>query len=198
MAVFSLQELDLASDPTWALIKSRVIEKVVVQMAEIEKALKPLIKSSYFPFTEGTKLKSAKISKGENYKGLPYVVLDYPALFSKENIFSYRILFLWGHHMAYSLHLQGQLLHTFKQYFLNNYAQHLPQQTRLYIHENPWENFNNEYYYTDLFSVDPSFIANKIEQHEFLKISNFEPIEQIENSPERACYYLQQYLLTLA
>jgi hypothetical protein len=198
MAIFSLQELDLASDPSWALIKSRVMEKVVEQMGEIEKALKVYLRNSTFSFPEGTKLRSGKISKGENYKGLPYVVLDYPALFNKEDIFSYRIMFLWGHHISYSLHLQGYSLHAFQSHFLNNYANILPKQTRFYIYESPWENFNNDYFYTDLFTEETIFITSKIEQHEFLKISNFEPIESIENSSERACHYLQHYLLSLS
>ena len=33
---------------------------------------------------------SPKISKGENYKGLPYVMLDYPRCFGKTDIFAIR------------------------------------------------------------------------------------------------------------
>ena len=40
---------------------------------------------------------SGKISRGENYRGLPYLILDYPAYFSQKDIFAFRTMFWWGH-----------------------------------------------------------------------------------------------------
>ena len=51
---------------------------------------------------------SAKISKGENYKGLPYVMLDYPRCFGKSDTFAMRTMFWWGHFFSVTLHLKGQ------------------------------------------------------------------------------------------
>ena len=41
---------------------------------------------------------SPKISRGEQYLGLPYVMLDYPRIFSKENVFAIRTFFWWGNY----------------------------------------------------------------------------------------------------
>ncbi|HSN09715.1 MAG TPA: hypothetical protein VLS85_11805, partial [Hanamia sp.] len=46
--------------------------------------------------------------KGENYKELPYVIMDYPAVFAKENIFAIRTMFWWGNFFSISLHLSGE------------------------------------------------------------------------------------------
>jgi hypothetical protein len=49
-----------------------------------------------------------KISKGENYKGLPYMVLDYPRAFGREDVFAIRTFFWWGHYFSVTLHLKGR------------------------------------------------------------------------------------------
>jgi len=49
-----------------------------------------------------------KISKGENYLGLPYVVLDYPRLFGREDVLAIRTMFWWGHYFSVTLHLKGR------------------------------------------------------------------------------------------
>jgi hypothetical protein len=60
--------------------------------------------------TEGLPLNWAtpKISKGENYKGLPYMVLDYPRAFGREDVFAIRTFFWWGHYFSVTLHLKGR------------------------------------------------------------------------------------------
>jgi hypothetical protein len=49
-----------------------------------------------------------KISRGENYKGLPYMVLDYPRAFGREDVLAIRTLFWWGHYFSVTLHLKGR------------------------------------------------------------------------------------------
>ena len=48
-----------------------------------------------------------KISRGENYQGLPYLVLDYPRLFQQHAVFAIRSFFWWGHFFSSTLHLSG-------------------------------------------------------------------------------------------
>ncbi len=49
-----------------------------------------------------------KISRGEKYLGLPYLVLDYPRLFKVNNIFAVRTLFWWGNYCSTTLNVQGK------------------------------------------------------------------------------------------
>src|SRR3569623_367034 len=39
---------------------------------------------------------SPKIYKGEQYRGLPYVMLDYPLYYKGKDVFAVRSLFWWG------------------------------------------------------------------------------------------------------
>ena len=51
-----------------------------------------------------------KVSKGEKHEGLPFVVLDYPRIFTKDDIFALRTMVWWGHHYSVSLILKGKYL----------------------------------------------------------------------------------------
>jgi len=49
-----------------------------------------------------------KLSRGENYQGLPYMILDYPAVFDRDHVFAIRTLFWWGRYFSLTLHLKGR------------------------------------------------------------------------------------------
>jgi len=49
----------------------------------------------------------AKVSKGEQYLGLPYRILDYPRCFGPADTFAVRTMFWWGHYFTVSLQLEG-------------------------------------------------------------------------------------------
>ncbi|HEX3934359.1 MAG TPA: hypothetical protein VHW43_06740, partial [Puia sp.] len=48
-----------------------------------------------------------KVSRGENYRGLPWVMLDYPRVFGRADVLAIRTFFLWGHGFNVTLHLKG-------------------------------------------------------------------------------------------
>ncbi|HEX8356590.1 MAG TPA: hypothetical protein VF610_04230, partial [Segetibacter sp.] len=50
---------------------------------------------------------AAKISRGENYLGLPYVIMDYPRQFDKTDVFAIRSYFWWGNFFSITLQLSG-------------------------------------------------------------------------------------------
>jgi hypothetical protein len=51
---------------------------------------------------------SPKIYKGENYRLLPYVMLDHPRIFRGKDAFSIRSFFWWGQHFSIHLVLGGK------------------------------------------------------------------------------------------
>lgn len=48
-----------------------------------------------------------KVSRGENYRGLPWVMLDFPRVFGRADVFAIRTMFWWGHGFNITLHLKG-------------------------------------------------------------------------------------------
>lgn len=108
--MFTARELEYLSDRDFLLTKRRVIDKVVHSFAELEKDLKQLVITCGYQFPPDAFLQAGKISKGENYRGLPYVILDYPRLFSHDAIFAYRTMFWWGNFFSNTLHVSGSAL----------------------------------------------------------------------------------------
>ena len=64
---------------------------------------------------------SPKISKGENYNGLPYVMFDYPRFFTKENVFAVRTFFWWANYFSVTLHLKGEYKEMFAETIFKKY-----------------------------------------------------------------------------
>lgn len=111
----SAEEMRLVRDPAWILTKNSVIQKVVGMFAGLAEVLRLpprtlLGADRRAPSSGGTE---PKISKGENYKGLPWVMLDYPRIFGKEDVYAIRTFFLWGHAFSVTLHLKGVYKETF-------------------------------------------------------------------------------------
>ena len=103
----SEEEMILVKDTKWILTKHIVIKKVY----EFFGRLLPLFQQEVVPFQylfpENIRHQGGKISRGENYKLLPYVILDYPAFFWKDNVFAIRTMFWWGHFFSITLQLSG-------------------------------------------------------------------------------------------
>jgi hypothetical protein len=97
----SPEESALVMDAGWILTKNSVMEKVVGMMAELSEVYKGLWVGSIEPG-------NAKISRGENYLGMPWVILDYPRIFGREDVLAIRTMFWWGHPFSVTLHLKGR------------------------------------------------------------------------------------------
>ena len=63
---------------------------------------------------------SPKIFKGEYYQGLPYVMLDYPRVFSKDDVFAMRTMFWWGNFFSVTLQLKGSYQQQFGPVLMKN------------------------------------------------------------------------------
>ena len=111
----SADEMQLVSNSDWILTKHRIIEKIYLLFGHLSDQMqvylaerKQLLPPELFQLPP-------KISRGEQYEALPYVVLDYPRVFSKEDVFAVRSFFWWGHYFSVTLHLKGKFLAQYHQ-----------------------------------------------------------------------------------
>src|SRR5580692_10153272 len=100
---FSAEERRLVSDPAWILTKNSIVRKVVENFGVLSEEWRKILPWDCDP----------RISKGEQYKGLPWVMLDYPRIFGKEDILAIRTMFWWGHYFSVTLHLKGSYLRSY-------------------------------------------------------------------------------------
>jgi hypothetical protein len=115
----SKEEMALVADPGWILTKNSIMERAVQLMARLSERMGPELEglryrmnnesAGYDPPSDWNtpNWDTPKISRGENYLGLPYVVLDFPRLFTKEHVLAIRTLFWWGNYFSVTLHLKG-------------------------------------------------------------------------------------------
>lgn len=107
-STFSNDQLELISDQSYIRRKNELIRMVSNRMARIESEIQEKPIQSLLPQT--LRGKRGKISKGENYLGMPWVALDAPAVFERKSILAFRHLFLWGYSLSVNLHISGHFL----------------------------------------------------------------------------------------
>src|SRR5687768_4616967 len=116
----SAEELSLVQNAGWLLTKNTIIEKVFALFGDIAHEVRDTVTARPVLLPSAVLVPSPKISKGENYKGLPWVMCDYPRLFNRQDIFAIRTMFWWGHFFSVTLHLKGMYKEKYQQQLINN------------------------------------------------------------------------------
>ncbi|MBS1665876.1 MAG: hypothetical protein JST58_00715 [Bacteroidetes bacterium] len=165
----SKEELQLVQNAGIILTKNTIMQKVVSLFGILVEEMKDDLKKRSLP--EELIIVSPKISRGENYQGLPYVMLDFPRLFSKEEVFAVRSFFWWGNYFSITLHLHGEYKKRFAPSLLENIS--LLREKGFWIcqSDDPWRHELSADNYTPLSVLDNDAIAQIIEEKPFLKIS---------------------------
>lgn len=104
----SVAEYELAGNKEILLLKNEIIQKVKIFFGHLCTDYRNEIHSCQSNLITPLSLDFQKISRGENHEGLPFVILDFPAIFSKEEVFAVRTLFWWGNFCSITLHLKGK------------------------------------------------------------------------------------------
>jgi hypothetical protein len=174
-------ETELIKNKEWILTKHSIINKVYQlfgEMHEIYKQISEQEKASLPAFYKNT---GGKISKGENYLGLPYIILDYPALFSKENIFAVRTMFWWGNFFSSSLHVSGKNFQINKN-FSNLLAYLHEKNFYVCVNENEWQHHFEPSNYIPIAALDEQQLS-EIFKGDFFKIAKKLELNKWDEAP---------------
>ncbi len=168
--MLSPQELVIVEDTSWVLTKQEIIKKVY----ELFHAQVPVI-GQLFVKTKNhlpAALLSVmpKISKGENYRNLPYVILDYPAVFEKENIFALRTMFWWGNFFSITLHLSGRFKKLYEKDITNHICKNRDGDLYICVNDKAWEHHFEPLNYVPAHSLSAAELESYIQLREFTKI----------------------------
>ena len=106
----SKNELELVTSSEFILTKNRIIEKVYNLFGALSETYKDALKAGEAFLPDEVFVTSPKIYKGENYLSLPYVMMDCPRIFFKEDMFAIRSFFWWGNYFSITLQLSGVYL----------------------------------------------------------------------------------------
>lgn len=190
---FNQKEVDYINDRDFLLTKKNISKKVFALLANVQEAIIPVLQQHREIIPTEVLAISGKISKGENYGSLPYLILDCPRFFQKEDVFAIRTMFWWGNYCSITLHLQGKYLERFKSSFIDNIA-HLIADGNYYIciNKSPWEYHFESDNYLHLGSLSEGDIQALIRNKRFMKISTRVDFNQMPVLDEIAVEFINQ------
>lgn len=163
----SQRELDLVTNTDFILTKNNIIAKVFDLFGDLSEYE---IKASNNFLSDEIKIISPKISKGENYEGLPWVMLDYPRYFTAKDVFAIRTYFWWGNFFSVTLHLKGRFR---KQFQIKNFKSEISDWF-LCCNENEWQH----HFRNDNYKLLDEFSEEEIQQLSFIKLAKKIPLHQ--------------------
>lgn len=180
----SIHEMELVNNTEWILTKSGILTKVKLLLLALMEQQQEYLQSTTVHFADEVLTTSPKISKGENYNGLPYFILDYPRLFERHNIFAIRTMFWWGNFFSTTLHLSGKYKTIFSDKISAGYE--LLKRNGFYVcvHDEQWEHHFESYNYTEINKWNKADFANKIDTTSFIKLAHQIPLNKWETVQE--------------
>lgn len=191
------EELDYLQDTHFLLTKRKITHQLQQLLAQSQQQLHELLQPHKHQLPSNCLRRSGKISRGENYRGLPYLILDYPRLLTKEDVFAFRTMCWWGNFFSCSLQLQGESLNLYRQPLQNKLSTSTHSRLYICVNENPWE----YHYGPDNYQLCDELPAEKISQllaRDFCKISRKTGLENYARLPTFATDCLQEFLQLLS
>ncbi len=179
--------------PDVLLAKASVINKVWKLLEQTQSDLEKLNHENSMLLPKEIDLISGKISRGENYQQLPYLILDFPALFSKKDIFAYRTMFWWGHFFSFTLHLQGIYLEKYRQPLIQNASNISDLEVFFCVGRTPWQYHYEPDNYQRLSEID----LDHLKTCKFLKLSKKIDVDRWMDVPSTSCDFLKNCLSML-
>jgi len=174
----SKNELELVTSGEFILTKNRIIEKVYNLFGLLSEDYKKILKEYASVLPAEVVSLSPKIYKGENYLSLPYVMMDYPRIFLKEDVFAIRSFFWWGNYFSITMQLSGRFLLYFRNNLEHNLKYRIAEDYFICINDSPWEHHFEASNYKSLQTISIVEILNK----QFFKIAAKLPLHKWSNT----------------
>ena len=175
----SKNELQVLHERDFFIEKKIITDKIYSLLGHLlqEARLRQVFSTVSFP--KETDYTTGKISKGENYMGFPYIILDFPRLFTKEEIVAIRTMVWWGNFISSTLIISGSLFKHAKKATLNSQTLLKQNDVWLCIHETPWEHHFEKENLIPINEISQSTMGKILDRNNFLKLSRKISIKKI-------------------
>lgn len=176
----SSSEFELMQNAGIILTKNSVLQKMKLLLEEVQDMQIDYSQQSKDNGTELFKV-SPKISRGENYLGLPWLILDYPRISNPGDLFFIRTMFWWGKFFSSTLHVSGIHKSNILQNISSSY--HLLKEDYIGVNTDPWTHHFEENNYRLISSISEPAFTSICEEVEHLKIASHWPLQQWQQAP---------------
>lgn len=187
----SADELELIGNAEIILTKNRIMQKIRLLLEALGQ-LQEMQSRQDKSFPEELTRIPPKVSRGENYLGLPWLILDYPRAFSKENTCAIRTMFWWGKSFSITLQLSGHYKSVWENKLVA--ARQMFSDALLCVNDDPWVHHFEKGNYVPVNNMLPDEFRKGILQKDFLKISFVTSIQEPEKAIEILSGYYRKFL----
>jgi hypothetical protein len=180
----SQKEMELITNADWILTKNAILQKINELLGSLLEKQQRYLETNLIRLPAELFKTSPKISKGENYKGLPYLILDYPRYFDQENICAIRTMFWWGNFFSITLHLSGMYKKRAEQKIISSYEVLKKDGCYCCVNDNQWEHHFESSNYKPLTEISPTGFKESISNNHFIKLANKISLQSLENAED--------------
>ncbi|HMK19543.1 MAG TPA: hypothetical protein VK492_15180 [Chitinophagaceae bacterium] len=173
-------EMELVSSPDIILTKNAILQKIKSFFEELQMKQQDILKKYSSQLPEEVLKISPKISRGENYKGLPWLVLDNPRYFQHNNIFAIRTMFWWGNFFSITLHLSGNNKNDLLKNLTDNVSLLTKNDFYIYNGIKEWEHDIDPDSYKKLSVINEDELQKIFSANSFLKLAVKFTVESLE------------------
>jgi hypothetical protein len=175
----SKNELSVVTDAAFILTKNNIIAKVYQLFGLLSDEWQNLVTEKKNCLPAEILTISPKIYKGEQYLGLPYVMLDYPRVYSVQNVLAIRCFFWWGNFFSITLHLQGRFMHANKAGLMAWVDEHAMQDWFICVNADAWQHHFGENNYCSIDILGNDILKEALlNERGFIKLAKKMPVEQ--------------------
>jgi len=178
----SKEEMELVCHADWILTKNSILQKTKELMGLVQTGYAEIIATCSEKFPKEIFTASPKISKGENYRGLPYLLLDYPRHFVQEDIFAVRTMFWWGNFFSITLHLAGRYKKKYEKAIATAFSSLVKNNFYCCVNDNPWQHHFENDNYLPLTEANMIHFEKINTEKSFIKLAAKLDLQQWENS----------------
>lgn len=190
----SPEELQIFTDKIFFQRKSNITKIVVLTLEKLLEQLKTneVVQDLFSQFHLDPH--NGKISKGENYLGCPWQILDYPRLFKKENVFAFRTLCWWGNYYSCTIQLSGSYLQQCRKRIEKNLSLKSDPNLFICVNNDPWQHhFEKNNYILVSEVLQDEVLFNSLTKKNFIKLSCKFPLTKIDQLEKKAFNTLQLF-----
>ena len=173
-------EMELVSSPDIILTKNAILQKIKSFFEEVQMKQQDILKKYSSQLPEKVLKISPKISRGENYKGLPWLVLDNPRYFQHNNIFAIRTMFWWGNFFSITLHVSGNNKNDLLKNLADNISLLAKNDFYIYNGTKEWEHDIDPDSYKKLSAINEDELQKIFSTNSFLKLAVKFTVESLE------------------
>ena len=175
-------EMNLLTDSNWILTKNNIIKKGQRLLEEVQYNILDYTKLRPNLFPAEVVAISPKISRGENYNGLPWLMLDYPRFFDKEDIFAIRTMLWWGNFFSTTLHLSGKYKKEYSDSIKLAHQSLCKDQFYICINEHQWHHHFEQENYLPVNNFTQTEFIELIRKRDFVKLASKFSLDEWDNA----------------